>query len=178
MAKIAMLLGPEFEDSEFRVPYDKLRQAGHEVIIVGQDAEQVVEGKRNREQARVHVAAGDADPSEFDALVIPGGHSPDNLRIHDDVIRFVEDFVESGRPVAAVCHGPQLLIEADAVRGRTMTSWPSVRTDLVNAGAEWVDEEVVRDGNFITSRKPDDLEMFSEAIIDVLSASERSAAAH
>ena len=91
---------------------------------------------------------------EFDALVIPGGHSPDHIRTDATVVEFVRRFAESGRPLAAVCHGPQLLIEAGVVEGRTMTSWPSVKTDLVNAGARWVDEQVVTDGSFITARKP------------------------
>jgi protease I len=176
MAKIAMILGPEFEDSEFRVPYDKLRQAGHEIVIVGEQAEQVVEGKRNREKARVHASPADVDIDEIDALVIPGGHAPDNLRTSTEIVGFVERFVKTGRPVAAVCHGPQLLIEAGVVQGRTMTSWPSVRTDLLNAGATWVDEAVVLDGNLVTSRKPDDLEMFSEAILELLSSAGRRAA--
>lgn len=176
MAKIAMILGPEFEDSEFRVPYDKLRGAGHEVVIVGEKAEQVVEGKRNREKARVHASPQDVNLDDIDALVIPGGHAPDNLRTSKAIVGFVGAFAESGRPLAAVCHGPQLLIEAGVVKGRTMTSWPSVRTDLVNAGATWIDEAVVRDGNFITSRKPDDLEMFSDAILEMLDTGARRAA--
>lgn len=176
MATVAMILGPEFEDSEFRVPYDKLRHAGHEVTIVGESAEQVVHGKRGREQARVHAAAGDCNAEDFDALVIPGGHSPDHLRTNRDIVSFIEKFVETGRPIAAVCHGPQLLIEAGAVEGRTMTSWHSVRTDLLNAGATWIDEEVVRDGNLVTSRKPDDLESFSDELMSLIAPSERRAA--
>jgi protease I len=168
MAKIAMILGPEFEDSEYRVPHDRLRDAGHEVTILGENDDQVVEGKRHREKVRVHASAADVEPDEFDALVIPGGHAPDNLRTATEIVRFIERFVHTGRPVAAVCHGPQLLIEAGVVRGRTLTSWPSVRTDLVNAGATWVDEAVVRDGSLVTSRKPDDLEMFADAIIEML----------
>lgn len=168
MASVAMILGPEFEDSEFRVPYDRLKEAGHDVTIIGPRAGETVEGKRGNVKARVDASPGDHAPSEFDALVIPGGHSPDNLRTIDSVVSFVREFANSGKPVAAVCHGPQLLIEAGVVRGRTMTSWPSVKLDLQNAGADWVDREVVHDGSFITSRKPDDLEAFSKELLSVL----------
>ena len=104
----------------------------------------------------------------WDALVIPGGHSPDTLRMDEDLVGFIRRFGESGRPIAAICHGPQLLIEADLVRGRTVTSWPSIRKDLENAGARWVDREVVVDGNLVTSRKPDDLPAFEEMLIGLL----------
>jgi protease I len=168
MAKIAMVVGPEFEDSEFRVPYDRLTQAKHQVTVLGTKAGETLKGKKGREIVKIGGAAKDHKPSEFDALVIPGGHSPDHLRIDRDVVSFVRDFANSGKPVAAVCHGPQLLIESDLVAGKTMTSWPSVRKDLENAGANWVDKEVVRDGTFITSRNPDDLEAFSKALLSAL----------
>lgn len=168
MARIAMILGPEFEDSEFRVPYDRLRQAGHEVTVLGPSAGETVEGKRGKEKVRIEAAPREQSPGAFDAMVIPGGHSPDNIRTNNEVVDFVRAFAESGKLVAAVCHGPQLLIEAGQVEGKTMTSWPSVKTDLQNAGAQWVDREVVRDGSLITSRKPDDLEAFSDAILSAL----------
>jgi protease I len=168
MAKIAVVLGPEFEDSEFRVPYDRLEEAGHQLTIVGTKRGEKVEGKRGKESATIEAAASDVDATSFDALLIPGGHSPDNLRTDESVVGFVRDFTHTHKPIAAVCHGPQLLIEADAVRGRRMTSWPSVRKDLINAGADWVDEQVVKDGPLITSRKPSDLEAFSEALLEVL----------
>jgi protease I len=129
---------------------------------------ETVRGKKGRESARIEAAAKDRSASEFDALVIPGGHSPDHLRIDRDVVAFVRDLANSGKPVAAICHGPQLLIEAGLVAGKTLTSWPSVRKDLENAGANWVDKEVVRDGTFITSRKPDDLEAFSQELLSAL----------
>jgi protease I len=111
---------------------------------------------------------GDADPAAYDGLVLPGGvANPDALRLDRDAVDFVRDFVDSGRPVAAICHAPWTLVEADVVRGRRMTSWPSLRTDLRNAGAEWVDEEVVIDGGLVTSRKPDDLPAFNEAMVRV-----------
>jgi protease I len=169
MAKVAMVLGQDFEDSEVRVPLDRLRQAGHEVTIVGAEAGEALRGKEGQEEVTADVASRDAKPSSFDAMVIPGGYSPDKLRMIPEVVSFVRDFDRTGRPMAAVCHGPQLLIEADLVRGKRMTSWPSVRKDLENAGAKWVDGEVVRDGSLITSRRPDDLVAFSEALIDTLS---------
>jgi protease I len=111
---------------------------------------------------------------EFDALVIPGGYSPDRLRMDPDMVNFVREFVRSGKVTAAVCHAPWMLAEADVIRGRTVTSWPSIKTDLVNAGAKWIDREVVEDGNIITSRKPADLTAFSETILRRLGAQDVS----
>lgn len=165
MARIAMPLAEGFEDSEFTVPFDRFRNLGHEVVITGTKAGQVIVGKKGQASARVDRAASDLLPDEFDALVIPGGYSPDHLRTDPDVVRFVRDFMESGKTVAAICHGPQLLIEAEVVEGRKLTSWPSVRKDLENAGAHWLDCEVVCDGNLITSRKPADLDAFSLAVL-------------
>jgi protease I len=160
-----MIVGPGFEDSEVRVPLDRLREAGHDVTLIGTEAGQDLTGKRGDETVRTDVAPTDRDPASFDALVLPGGHGPDQIRTDEDVVSFVRGFVETGKPVAAICHGPQLLIEADAVRGKRMTSYASVKTDLKNAGADWVDEKVVEDGALITSRKPDDLEAFSKALL-------------
>jgi protease I len=168
MATIAVPLADEFEDAEFTVPRDRLAAAGHRVVTIGPQAGTTVRGKRGQAEVRIDAAAKDVDPSRFDLLLIPGGHSPDHLRTNPDVVAFVRRFVESGKPVAAVCHGPQLLIEAGAVRGRTLTSWPSVRTDLENAGARWVDREVVEDGQLVTSRRPSDLEAFSHAVLSRL----------
>jgi protease I len=168
MAKIAVLVGPEYEDSELMVPLKRLTEAGHEVEILGVEAGRELVGKRGKTKVKVDAAVADRRPEQYDALLIPGGHSPDHLRTDKDVIQFVKGFGTLGRPIAAVCHAPQLLIEADLVRGRRMTSWPSVRTDLRNAGADVVDEEVVEDGAFITSRKPEDLEAFSRALLDRL----------
>lgn len=165
MAKVAFIVGDGFEDSEFRQPYDRLREAGHAVVIYGSEAGETIKGKQGKESIEVEEAPSGGEAERFDALLLPGGHGPDALRMDDAVVAMVKGFVDAGKPVAAICHGPQLLIEADVVRGRTMTSWPSVKTDLENAGADWVDREVVEDGPFITSRKPDDLEAFSDALI-------------
>jgi protease I len=167
-ARVAMIVGPEFEDSEFRIPYDRLRESGHEITVMGPSRGEMVRGKHGRESVHIEAAPRERTPEDFDAVVIPGGYSPDHIRTNRDVVDFVRRFADTGKPVAAVCHGPQLLIEAGVVKGKTMTSWPSVKTDLENAGARWVDQEVVQDGPFITSRKPADLEAFSRALLSAL----------
>ena len=168
MSKIAVPLADDFEDDEFSIPVGRLAEAQHEVVVMGVEPGAEVEGKRHRVRVEIDAAAARIDPDDFDMLLIPGGYSPDHLRTEPAVVSFVRRFCESGRPVAAICHGPQLLIEADAVRGRHLTSWPSVRKDLENAGATWSDQEVVVDGNLTTSRKPDDLEAFSNAVLRAL----------
>jgi protease I len=165
MARIAMLLDDMFEDSEFRVPYDRLRAAGHEVVVVGKQANREVTGKRGKEKVTTQMASADASADQFDAVVIPGGYSPDHLRMDPKMVGLTRETFLRGKPLAAVCHAPWMLVEADVADGRTVTSWPSIKTDLINAGARWVDREVVEDENLITSRKPDDLEAFSKAIL-------------
>jgi protease I len=178
MARIAMVLAEDFEDSEFRKPYDALREAGHTVEVLGAEQGVSVTGKKGHEKVKIEWAAADCDPEDYDALVIPGGYSPDHLRTDEGVVEFVHEMVVGGKLVAAVCHGPQLLIEVDAVKGKNVTSWPSVKKDLENAGANWVDKEVVSDGLLITSRKPDDLDAFSAAINKALGGSKEKRAAH
>jgi len=168
MAKIAFVLGDDFEDSEFKVPYDRIREAGHKVTVVGAKANKEVKGKKGKETFTPEAGPGDVNADQFDALVIPGGYSPDKLRTNDGVVSLVQKIFGADKPVAAICHAGSLLIEADAVRGRRVTSWPSIRTDLVNAGAQWEDAEVVEDGNLITSRKPDDLPAFCAAVLQRL----------
>jgi protease I len=170
MARVAMLVDDLFEDSEFRIPCDRLREAGHEVVVVGLAAGKQVTGKRGKERVTTDVAARDVSADAFDAVVIPGGYSPDHLRTDVKMVGLTRDTYLAGKPLAAVCHAPWMLIEADVADGHTVTSWPSIRTDLINAGARWVDREVVEDGNLITSRKPDDLEAFSRAILRQLEA--------
>lgn len=168
MSKIAFLVDQMFEDSEFRVPYDRLRAAGHQIDILGREAGAQVEGYRHKERITIEKPVAQAKVEDHDALVIPGGYSPDHLRIHRDAVAFTRTMALANKPVAAVCHAPSLLIEADLVYGRQVTSWPSVKTDLINAGARWVDREVAIDGNLITSRRPDDLPAFSDAILRML----------
>jgi protease I len=168
MAKVAFVLADDFEDSEFKVPYDRLREAGHEVTVIGTEQGKTVKGKKGKESFTLDAAVGDVSADDFDALVIPGGFSPDKLRMDDGIVAFTTKVFRSDKPVAAICHAPSLLIENDLVDGRTLTSWPSIRTDLVNAGVEWVDQEVVEDGNLITSRKPDDIPAFCDALLERL----------
>lgn len=165
MARVAMIVGQDFEDSEFRVPYDRLREAGHEVVVLGTEAGKELAGKKGKERVRTERAAKDVSPRELDGLVIPGGYSPDHLRTDPAMVRLTRETFLAGKPVAAVCHAGWMLVEADVADGRVVTSWPSIRTDLINAGARWVDREVVEDGNLITSRNPGDLPAFSDAIV-------------
>jgi protease I len=165
MARIAFIVDDLFEDSEFRVPYDRLAAAGHEVVIVGLERGKQVEGKKKREKVTIERSADEVSAADFGALVIPGGYSPDHLRASLAMVKLTRDMCVAEKPVAAVCHAGWMLVEADVLDGKTVTSWPSIRTDLINAGARWVDREVVEDGNIITSRKPDDLEAFSAAIL-------------
>jgi protease I len=168
MARIAFLVGEDFEDSELKMPYEELRAAGHDVELLGAKAGETMKGKKGAVVVELEAATTERDPTSYDAVVIPGGYSPDHLRTNKDVVKFVAAAVRAGKVIAAVCHGPQLLIEADAVEDKKLTSWPSVRTDLLNAGAKWVDKEVVVDGKLITSRKPADLPAFVAAIREQL----------
>lgn len=168
MSKVAILLGPDFEDREFSVPRDAVIDAGHEAVVIGPDAGEELTGKRGDVTFAADVGIADVKASDFDAVVVPGGYSPDKLRTDDRFVQFVSDAVKRETPVFAICHAGSLLIEADVVRGKTMTSWPSIRTDLINAGANWVDQEVVEDAPFTTSRNPDDLPAFSKALVDRL----------
>jgi protease I len=178
MASVAILLDQDYEDSEFEVPVSKLRDAGHTVKVVGSQAGQNLVGKKKKSSTVVELAAKDVDVSQFSALVIPGGYSPDHLRTDESVVALVEGAARANTLIAAVCHGPSLLIEAELCRGLRVTSWPSIRKDLVNAGAHWEDEPVVRDGNVVTSRKPEDLPAFSEAILSLLASFSPENAGH
>jgi protease I len=161
---VAVVVADDFEDSELLVPLERLEGAGFSYELVGVESGKTLTGKKGQQvvtdKAIDEVASGD-----YRALLIPGGYSPDQLRTNEKMVSFVRDFCDADKPVAAICHGPQLLIEAEAVKGKNMTSWLSVKTDLVNAGALWVDKAVVEDGSLITSRKPDDLEAFCSVLI-------------
>jgi protease I len=166
--RVAVLLGPDFEDTEFQVPVSRLREAGFTVEVIGKEAGQELAGKKGKERARVERSIDDARPESYDALLIPGGYSPDNLRADERFVEFVRRFDGTGRPLAAVCHGPQLLITAGLVKGKTMTAWKTVQEDLRQMGADVRDQAVVRDDHWITSRQPSDLEAFSSALISAL----------
>jgi protease I len=171
--RVAILATNGFEQSELMEPLQRLKAAGFSVDVVSPDGPQIRGWKDKDWGERVHVdvALSDASPNDYDALVLPGGViNPDMLRVNADAVAFIRAFDEAGKPLAAVCHGPWLLVESGAAKGREVTSWPSVRTDLQNAGAMWQDAEVVVDGHIITSRKPDDLPAFSAAVIKALEA--------
>jgi protease I len=169
--RIAILATNGFEQSELLEPKKNLEDAGATVRVLSLK-EGEIKGWNHTDwgkSVKVDGLVKDAKPDQFDALVLPGGQmNPDVLRMDSSAVTFVRTFAESGKPVAAICHAPWLLIEADVVRGKTITSWPSVHTDLKNAGAHWVDEPVVVDGNLITSRKPEDIPAFSQAIVEAL----------
>lgn len=167
--RVAILATHGFEASELFVPKEALEDAGAEVHVIAPEPGHIKSWKMKDwgEPAHVDVALDDASPEDYDALLLPGGvMNPDSLRINPQAIEFIRAFAESGKPIAAICHGPWTLIEAGLVRGRVLTSWPSLRTDLLNAGAKWVDEEVVADKGLITSRKPADLPAFNRKIIE------------
>ena len=166
--KIACLLAKDFEDSEFQIPCDWLSAAGYTVEIVGAKAGETLTGEKGRETAVVDRGIDDADVDDYEGLLIPGGYSPDRLRADDRFVEFVRAFDATGRPLAAVCHGPQLLLTAELQRGRTLTAWPTVQGDLRQAGAHVIDRDVVVDDNWITSRKPDDLEAFTSKFVEEL----------
>lgn len=165
--RIAMLVEDAFEDVELVGPRDLLRQEGAEVVIVGPKASAQYAGKKGL-HLTADIAAGAVKARDFDAVVIPGGYAPDKIRMRHAMVDLVREAVAAGKPVAAICHGPQVLISADVLRGRTLTCWPSIAVDVKNAGGMYVDRPVVEDGNLITSRKPDDIPQFTEAIIRAL----------
>ncbi|PSJ43044.1 type 1 glutamine amidotransferase domain-containing protein [Allosphingosinicella deserti] len=170
-AKILIIATNGFEDSELIDPLNTLKQRGAAVTLASLSRDEIEGDKGARIAPDVEI--GDVDADAFDALLLPGGtKNPDKLRTEDTVVAMVRTFVEAGKPVAAICHGPWLLAEADVIRGRTLTSWPSIRTDLRNAGANVVDQEVVRDGNLVTSRKPDDIPAFTEEFIRLVEAAD------
>lgn len=168
MAKIAFILDEMFEDSEFRQPYEAVKEAGHEPVVIGLEAGKGLAGKKGKEKITTELAVADAAADDYAALVIPGGYSPDKIRTDRDMVRLTKEIAAAGKPVAAICHAPWMLVEAGLTEDRTVTSWPSLKTDLINAGARWVDQEVVEDDNVITARKPDDLEAFSKALLSQL----------
>lgn len=179
--KIAIVATDGVEQIELTSPKEALEREGAYVEIVS-PKEDVVKGWNHTQWGdtlEVDCPIRDADADDYDALVLPGGvMSPDKLRVIPEVQRFVRSFFEDGKPVAAICHGPWTLIDARAVDGRKLTSWPTLRTDLINAGADWVDQEVVVDGGLVTSRKPDDLAAFNAAIVEVFARGEHGKRRH
>ena len=166
--RIAVLAEEDFEDVELIELIKAMKEAGANVVVIGSGSKPKYRGKRGIVTIKVDAIADRVKIEDFDTIIVPGGYAPDKMRLHQPMIDLVRKAHSSGKLVAAVCHGPQLLISADIVKGRRVTSWPSIAVDLKNAGAEWVDEPVVRDGNLITSRKPADLPKFNKAIIEAL----------
>lgn len=172
--KVAFLLTDGFEDSELTSPWGAVTESGAQAELIS-PADQTVTGKNGHEQG-VDQPVSSADASAFDALVLPGGVvNADHLRMDQDAVAFAKSFFEAHKPVAVICHGAWILIEADVVRGRTLTSYPSLRTDLRNAGATWVDEEVVIDDGLVSSRKPDDLPAFNAKTVEEIGEGKHSA---
>ena len=170
--KVAILATDGFEQVELLKPKKALEEAGATTEVISPKSGEIKgwNFKEWGDTVRVDKSLDQARAQDYDALVLPGGViNPDHLRMEPKAVSFVRDFVGTGRPVAAICHGPWTLVEADVVRGKTVTSWPSLKTDLKNAGANWVDREVVTDGQFIFSRNPDDIPAFSRTIIERLS---------
>lgn len=169
--KIAVLITDEFEDSEFTSPAEEFRQAGHEVVTIEKQAGKTVTGKQGEAKVTIDKGIDEVTPGEFDALLLPGGHSPDTLRGDDRFVTFTRDFVNTGKPVFAICHGPQLLISADVIRGRKVTAVKPIVIDVKNAGAEFFDQEVVVDKDqLVTSRTPEDLPAFNRESLRLLGA--------
>lgn len=166
---IAILVEDDFEDSELDEPLRAMKHAGAKVVIVGSGSKKIYRGKRGLVEVAVDTTADKVKADEFDAIIIPGGYAPDKMRLHQSMVDLVREAHSRGKLIAAVCHGPQLLISAEVVKGHRVTSWPSIAIDLKNAGAIWVDEPVVKNGNIITSRKPADLPEFNKAIVAALS---------
>ncbi len=175
--KIAALVAHGFEQVELFEPKKALEQAGARVDVVSPEQGDEVKGWNHTEwgeTARIDRHLDQVNPAEYDFLLLPGGvMNPDRLRLHDEAIRFVRGFYENGKPIAAICHGPWLLIDAGVARGARLTSWPSLRTDLRNAGAQWVDETVVDDNGLVTSRKPADIPAFNQKMIEEFAKGKR-----
>ncbi|RXZ65964.1 type 1 glutamine amidotransferase domain-containing protein [Pelagerythrobacter rhizovicinus] len=179
MKRVLILATDGFEQSELMDPRENLQQAGIETVVASlEDGE--IRGWKEKdwgESVKVDLTVGEVGVGDYDALLLPGGQiNPDILRMNEKAVSIVREFDAAGKPIAAICHAPWLLAEAGIVEGKTVTSWPSIRTDLKNAGAEVVDREVVTDGNLITSRRPDDIPAFSEALIERLQSDRRDAA--
>ncbi|MFZ0243885.1 MAG: type 1 glutamine amidotransferase domain-containing protein [Desulfobacterales bacterium] len=168
MSKIAVIITNMFEDVEYTKPAEAFREAGHNLIHIGLKAGETVHGKKENTPVKIDKAIKDVAVDDFDALLIPGGYSPDQLRVDETAVKFAGEFVRSDKPVFAICHAPQLLITADVIRGRKITGYKSVVQDIKNAGAEFIDQEVVEDGGLVSSRNPGDLPAFIKASLQHL----------
>ena len=172
--KVAILAEDHYEDPELWYPFYRLKEAGAQVTVVGTGRAQTFSSKHGY-PVKADLDAPQAKVEDFDAVVIPGGYSPDKIRTDEGMVSLTRSIHEAGKPVAAICHGPWTLVEADVLKGRTLTSWPSLKTDIRNAGGNWVDEEVHVDEGLVTSRRPDDLKAFCEAFLDVFAQESQEA---
>ena len=166
--KVAILIETNFEDSEFQIPYNALKAAGAEVTVLGSRMNETYTGKQGKASIKPDGTTTESRAADFDAVVIPGGMAPDTMRTNMKTVRFVQDAVEQGKLVAAICHGPQVLIEGDILKGKRATGFRAIRKDMQNAGADYVDEPLVVDGQLITSRRPSDIPIFTAAILNRL----------
>lgn len=166
--RVAILVEQKFEDSEFQIPYKALEQAGAEISILGSRMNEKYQGKEGQVSVKPDATFTEARPEDFDAIVIPGGMAPDTMRTNHNAVAFIQKAMELNKIVAAVCHGPQMLIEGDLLKGKNATGFVAVRKDMINAGANYKDEPLVIDGNLITSRQPGDLAIFATAILSHL----------
>lgn len=174
--KVAILIENGVEDAEFQVPYQGIKMAGIDVVVLGSRMNETYKGKQGKVSIQPDGTTTEAMASEFDAVVIPGGMAPDKMRTNPSTVRFVHEAMEQGKIVAAVCHGPQVLIEGDLLKGKQATGFVAIRKDIINAGANYIDEPLVIDGNLITSRQPGDLAIFTVAILSRLGYGGKEAA--
>ncbi|MBD3264628.1 MAG: DJ-1/PfpI/YhbO family deglycase/protease [Candidatus Omnitrophica bacterium] len=168
MAKVAVIIDDMFEDSEYTQPAEAFNKGGHQLVHIGLKEGAEVKGKKEGTSVKIEKSVSEANPRDYDALLIPGGYSPDHLRVDKDAVNFAKKFMEDNKPVFSICHGAQLLITAKALEGRKATGWKSIIQDIKYAGAEYLDKEVVEDGNLVTSRHPGDLPAFIEACLKKL----------
>lgn len=176
--KVAILVADGFEQVEMTEPRKALDQAGAQTVLISPSKGKVKGWKLKEwgDEFPVDKELNQANPDDYDALLLPGGvMNPDTLRLNATAINFIKHFVKADKPIAAICHGPWTLINAEAVKGKTITSWPSIKIDLMNAGAHWVDQQVAKDDHLVTSRKPDDIPAFNTAMIELFSQAHKVA---
>lgn len=167
MAKIGVMIDKMFEDVEYTQPVKAFKEAGHELTILGIHKKEV-KGKQGIATVQIEEKLSESDYNQFDAILIPGGCSPDNLRGEVEAVEFIRDFYKTGKPIFAICHAPQLLITAQLIEGKKITGWKSIVQDIKNAGGQYIDQEVVEDGNLISSRQPSDIPAFISACLKKL----------
>ena len=166
--RVAIIVDNGFEDIELTEPEKAMNEANNRTVIIGSHEADKYTGKRGKASVVADISIDNADPDDYDALIIPGGYAPDRMRLNPRFAELVKKMYQRNKVIAAICHGPQLLISAGIVNGKRVTSWPSIKIDLINAGASWLNKKVVQDGNIITARRPSDLPYFNEAILKSL----------